>query len=294
MKTLASQITTRQLQGFAVFVLSNDEIELEVVPELGAKIISLKNLQTGREWLWHPKEGPKLFKNQIRDDFSTSPLVGIDECFPTIEPCSWQGRELPDHGEIWNAPWQVDTAALETGILKTKIRLKISPFEFDRSIELHGNEIRINYELRNLSAIEEKFVWALHPLLQLEAGDQLELPHSTRQLLNGETWIDAVTSVIPEKNCAKLFARPVSESWAAVQNKAGTDRLEFAWNSSENDTLGLWLTRGGWHGHHHFAIEPTNANSDSLAVAAEQEACGMVAGKGFAGWQLLIRVGSSL
>ncbi|MEJ0091694.1 MAG: hypothetical protein WDM80_18340 [Limisphaerales bacterium] len=294
MKALTNQFATRQLHGFMVFVLKNDEVELEIVPELGAKIISLKNLLTGRQWLWHPADGPKLFKNQFRDDFSISPLVGIDECFPTITPCSWRGRELPDHGEIWSTPWQVDAAALESGILKTKIRLKISPFEFERTIELQGREIRINYGLRNLSAIEEKFVWAMHPLLQLEPGDQLELPRSTRQLLNGETWVDAVTSLIPEKKCAKVFARPVSESWAAVQNQAGTDRLEFAWNASENNTLGLWLTRGGWHGHHHFAIEPTNADNDSLAVAARQDACGVVAGKGFVGWQLLIRVGLSL
>jgi len=294
MKALTNQLTKRQLQGFEVYALNNEEVELEIVPELGAKIISLKNLRTGREWLWHPAEGPRLFKNQIRDAFSTSPLVGIDECFPTIEPCSWQGRELPDHGEVWNTPWQVDGAAWENGILKTKARLRISPFEFERTIELQGNEIRINYGLHNLSAIEEKFVWAMHPLLRLEAGDQLELPHSTRQLLNGETWVDGVTSKIPEKKCAKIFARPVSESWAAVQNKAGTDRLEFTWNSSENDTLGLWLTRGGWHGHDHFAIEPTNADNDSLAAAARQEACGVVAGKGFVGWQLTIRIGLSL
>ncbi len=291
MKALTNQLTTRQLQGFTVYVLNNDEVELEVVPELGAKIISLKNLRTGREWLWHPPDGPRLFRNQFRDDFSTSPLVGIDECFPTIEPCSWQGRELPDHGEVWNAPSQVDNEARENGILKTKTCLKISPFEFERTVELHGNEIYIHYGLHNLSAIEEKFVWAMHPLLQLEAGDQLELPHSTRQLLNGEAWVDAVTSVIPEKNYAKAFACPVTESWAAVQNKAGTDRLEFVWNSSENNTLGLWLTRGGWHGHHHFAIEPTNAGNDSLAIAARQKACGVIAGKGFVSWQLIIRVG---
>ena len=104
-------------------MLNNNEIELAVVPELGAKIISLKNLRTGREWLWHPSEGLKLFTNQVRDDFSISPLVGIDECFPTIEPCSWQGRELPDHGEIWSVPWQVDGEAWDNGVLKTKTRL---------------------------------------------------------------------------------------------------------------------------------------------------------------------------
>src|SRR5258706_2720611 len=116
MKTLANQSAIRRLQGLAVHVLDNAEIALAVVPELGAKIISLKNLRSGREWLWHPPGGVKLFKNLPRDDFSTSPLVGVDECFPTIDPCSWQGRELPDHGEIWSVPWQVDGGAWENSI----------------------------------------------------------------------------------------------------------------------------------------------------------------------------------
>lgn len=291
MKALANQFAVRWLQGFAAYVLNNDEVELAVVPELGAKIISLKNRRTGREWLWHPPEGLKLFKNQVRDDFSTSPLVGIDECFPTINPCSWQERELPDHGEIWSVPWQVDSAAWADGILRTNIRLGISPFEFERSIELQGNEVRISYELHNLGASEESFLWAMHPLLRLEAGDELELPDSTRELLNGETWVDAVTSTIPDRNCAKIFARPVSEGWAAIHNQARGDRLEFAWDSAENNTLGLWLTRGGWHGHHHLAIEPTNADDDSLAVTAGRKNCGTVSGKSSVDWQLCLRVG---
>src|SRR5882672_4545281 len=131
----------RNEQGFSAHVLSSRKLRITVVPELGAKIISLKDLHTGREWMWHPRGGMKLFRNRPGDDFSQSPLVGADECLPTIMPCSWQGRDLPDHGEVWNAPWKVDSAAWENGILKTSVRLKISPFEFERTIELVENEI---------------------------------------------------------------------------------------------------------------------------------------------------------
>jgi len=291
MKALTNHLAVRQFQGFTVHVLNNDEVELALVPELGAKIISLKNLRTGREWLWHPKDTLKLFKNQPGDDFSAGPLVGMDECLPTIYPCSWRGRTLPDHGEVWNQPWQVDQAAWQNGRLTTSIRLKTSPFVFQRTIELHENEVRCNYRLSNLSATEEQFVWALHPLLQLAAGDELDLPDSTRELLNGETWVDDVTSAIPTMNCAKTFASPVSEGWAAIKNEKQGDRLEFIWDPAENNALGLWLTRGGWHGHHHFALEPTNANNDSLAVAAIRRQCGTIAGYGSTTWVLSLKVG---
>jgi hypothetical protein len=215
--------------------------------------------------------------------------VGIDECLPTIAPCRWQGRELPDHGELWNAPWSIDAAALEEGILKTRVKLLISPFELERTIELHESEIRINYQLNNYSNAQEHFLWALHPLLRLEAGDQLELPASTRALLNGETWADAIVSAVPEKNSAKAFAMPVSEGFAAIKNSKTGDYLEFEWNPAENNTLGLWLTRGGWHGHHHFALEPMNADSDSLLLATEKKHCGVIAGLSSTNWQLRIR-----
>jgi hypothetical protein len=55
--------------------------------------------------------------------------------------------------------------------------------------------------------------------------------------------------------------------------------------------LGLWLTRGGWHGHHHFALESTNAGADSLIAAVGREWCGILAGSGTATWQIRLRIG---
>lgn len=292
METLANPFSVRHQQGFEVYVLNNGNIELAVVPELGAKIISLKDLRTGRDWMWHPANGLKLFGNQLGDDFSRSPLVGVDECLPTIVPCSWQGRELPDHGEVWSASWEVDSNAWQSGALKTKVRLKLSPFVFERMIELVENEIRFNYRLKNLSIRDEAFVWAIHPLLRLQTGDQLELPVSTRALLNGTTWVDDVASAIPKARQAKVFAAGVKEGQAAISNQDTGDRLEFIWSVTENNTLGLWLTRGGWHGHHHFALEPTNADTDVLALAARQNNCGVVAASGFVTWNIMLRVGA--
>lgn len=143
MKSAPHCIAVRPQQGFETYWLNNGEVELAVVPDLGAKIISLKNLRTGREWMWHPSGGLKLFRNRPGGDFSQSPLVGADECLPTIAPCSRQGRELPDHGEVWSVPWEVDFGAAKNGIRKASVRLNISPFEFVRTLELHENEMTL-------------------------------------------------------------------------------------------------------------------------------------------------------
>ena len=136
MKAATNNLAVRLDQGFEVYALSNERVEVAVVPALGARIVSLKDLRTGREWMWHPDGGRRLFQNLTGDDFAGSPLVGMDECLPTIAPCSWQGRNLPDHGEVWALPWTVDARAWENGMLRTTVRLKISPFDFERTIEL--------------------------------------------------------------------------------------------------------------------------------------------------------------
>lgn len=278
-------------QGFEAFVLRNDRLEIVVVPELGAKIISLRNLRTGREWMWRPEAGMKLFRNRLGDDFSRSPLVGADELLPTVAPCSLHGRQLPDHGELWSASWEVDSQAWEGGVLKTSVRLPISPFEFERGIELHGARIRFGYLLRNRGSVEETYLWALHPLLRVQPGDRLRMPATTRALLNGEAWIDAVDAVVPDGGCSKVFAAPLTEGAAGVFNHATGDYLLLEWNAAENDTLGLWLTRGGWHGHHHLALEPTNGFPDPLVTAAEQKRCGTIPASGSRTWSLSLQIG---
>src|SRR6267378_2845899 len=291
MNVVGNSCAVRREQGFEVLVLSNQWVELAVVPELGARVISLKDLRTGREWLWHPTRERTLFRNGAGDNFESSPLVGVDECLPTIAPCFWQGRVLPDHGEVWAAAWTWDLEAWERGLLRTHTRLKISPFDFERTIELQENEVQLGYLLNNRAAVKEHFLWAMHPLLRLQIGDELELPASTRALLNGAAWIDALNSFNPKGNCEKIFAAPVTEGWVAISNPVTEDHLEFTWDAAANNTLGLWLSRGGWHGHHHFALEPANGEPDVLTVAAQRKSCGVVPAYGSVAWRVCIRVG---
>jgi hypothetical protein len=168
----------------------------------------------------------------------------------------------------------------------------ISPFRFERTVQLENNEIRLSYRLSNMSGNAESFLWALHPLLRLQPGDQLHLPDSSRVKFNGTAWIDAVDVAIPEALCAKSFAWSVCEGRAVIENSTTGDVLEFAWNPEQNPALGLWLTRGGWHGHHHFAIEPANGDHDSLATAAENGRCGTVAPRDTVGWEVSLCVKS--
>jgi hypothetical protein len=206
-------------QGFDVFGLRNEAVELALVPQLGAKVISLRNFVTGYEWMWGPPTGMKLFRNQVGDDFATSTMAGWDECIPTIAPCDWKGRKLPDHGEVWSVPWEFDLEAFDCAVLKTSVKLAVSPFYSERSIGLCGNELRLDSQLENLSNDPEEFLWAMHPLLPINDHSQLPLTEETSSALFGEQWLgpsncaaDALNDAVKLGHCG-LQAPNEKQAW---------------------------------------------------------------------------------
>jgi galactose mutarotase-like enzyme len=268
------------LQGFAGYGLRSNVLELLVVPELGARLLRLRSLCSGTEWMWHPPGAMRLFRNRLGDAFEHSTLAGADECVPTIAACEVAGRRLPDHGEAWASAWEIDEDAWSNGALRTRLKLPVSPFEFERCITMNAGTLRFEYRIRNLSRNEESFLWAFHPLFSLLSGDRIELPrHVCRVRINasvgyafaapcGErTWPEPFPSVRFDSlgsGCAKLVAdfSGCREAWSAIVR--GSRRLSICFDPSEIPYLGVWFTRGGWHGHTHAALEPTNAASDAL------------------------------
>ena len=97
------------LDGYEVWTGRTEVMEMAVVPELGSRIISLRNRKTGREWLVQP--AGVLETNGYASSFGKRDGSGWDEMFPTINACRypaypWEGTELPDHGEVWSIPWK--------------------------------------------------------------------------------------------------------------------------------------------------------------------------------------------
>lgn len=276
--------------GFAVYALRSHSAEVRVAA-LGAKIIGLKNLETGREWMWRPPGPLRLFRNEPGDAFDDSPLVGADECFPTISPCEWMGRALPDHGEIWGIPSVIDRHAWNQGFIRTSAHTPTSPFIFERTVRLHDNEVQLDYRVKSLSRNKEMFLWALHPLLKIKDGDRIELPKNTRSIriesagglpgmLRGSIrpWPEPVAGIDLESmdfsvygpGFVKLFAEPLNEGCATLANSCSGERLVFEFDTRQNGALGIWINRSGWNGYEHVALEPTNLASDSLADDALQ------------------------
>jgi len=307
-----AEVIRETRDGFACAGLRNDAVELLIVPQLGAKLISLINRATGRQWMWQSGKLPQLFDVPTGCGFADGPLLGADECLPTIAPCRWDGRDLPDHGEAWTEAWSLDDDALADGRLVTLLDLPISPLTIERAIHIDGSAVRFDYALANRSDCEQAYLWAFHPMMAIEPGDRIELPPSvtsvrTEQALGdtplgdrGDIWswptpkagIDFASLDLggPDR-AVKLFTEPLTVGHAAIVNDRTGDRVTFAFDAGELNTLGIWINRGGFDGYQHIALEPTNGAPDALDLAVnEWGRCASVAAGATKRWGFTLSV----
>jgi hypothetical protein len=132
-------------------------------------------------------------------------------------------------------------------------------------------------------------MWAFHPLMHIHDGDTLELP-GVRQVIT-ESAInvplggrgDMIPWPMPTEGVAlhhldfgrpdaalKLFTEKGAASSATVRNTHTGDALRFDFDPRRVDTVGVWLTRGGWNNYHHLAVEPGIGAPDPLDVAVTE------------------------
>ena len=282
-----SQVIREVRQGFDVLGLRDEHAEVRIIPELGAKVSSLVSLPCGREWMWSPP-GTRLFRNRTGDPFPDGTCIGADECLPTLAPCRWRGRELPDHGEAWAESWELDESALAESLVRVRLRLPVSPFEIERTVSLRDGVISLDYVLRNLGSEPEEYVWAFHPLMAMRTGDHLLLPPEVKSLRveaameadfgprgTALGWprpgpgIGLDRFELGRRAALKLFTDPLTQPLAAVRNSISGDYLVFQIAHGVTDAFGIWINRGAWQHSDIIAIEPTNGAPDALHLAVE-------------------------
>ncbi|MEM5947959.1 hypothetical protein WKV44_05335 [Spirochaetia bacterium 38H-sp] len=281
----------RIIEGFSAVGLRSRQAELLMVPQLGGRIVSLVGLKSGREWLWHREKQGWLWENNAGDDFALSPQAGIDECIPTVAPCCFKGRLLPDHGEVWYKGWELDSSALARGVICSRVVLDVSPFVFERCISIDSDgSFLLDYKLENWGIEDEPFIWSLHPLKSIKEGDYLVLPDEIDfirldgglgvPIQRGDVWaypepfsgIRLDRLQVPgdgSELCVKGFAGPLKHGWASVCNDNTADSIKISWDADVIPYLGIWINRG-LGGAHHVGLEPCTGIPDSLAIAANE------------------------
>jgi len=288
--------------GFDALDVTTGPIALTMLPQLGGKLIRLQDLRTGREWLW---QNPRLPHRRVPPgtSYSLADSGGWDECFPTVAACHYPAAPwpaLPDHGELWSQPAQLDLVQQpDRTLLRTRWQGSALPYIFERTITLQpeSSRLRFDYLLSNQADRELIGIWSAHPLLAIEQGMQLRLPPEARlhcwlslpaelridrhqlshppELRLGERRIDL--SRLPDGAAGiaiKLWSDPLQDGWASLHASDGA--LHFVWDATHLPQVAYWLNLGAYAGdggppYTNLGLEPCIGAQDSLAEAVERQ-----------------------
>ena len=306
--------------GLRLVQLANDRLVASFLPELGAKMSSLKSVSTGREFLLQPPDRPyrQATYGARFADFDTS---GFDECCPTVSECQYPtgefaGAVMPDHGDLWSTAWLCEIGDSE---LHFEARGTSLPYVLHKHVSLESNAIILRYEIESTGSREFAFLWSAHPLLAVEPGCRIVLPSEVSSVFvncsreerlgkygDGCGWPVARTTGGGEVNLAelttvnahtadKLFTSRLSEGECAFSYPY-SDELVFQFDPLLVPYLGIWICQGGWpspdHGHFTVALEPCTGRPDSLRESIKMGECDVLQPGQTKTWELRLEVRS--
>jgi len=288
-----AELTHRTWGDWPSVVLSTEAVELEVVSEVGARVVSLRDKRRDREWLVQGQKPRELEQMDWAEEgavFGGRESFGWDECLPTTAPCAdplTPGQDLRDHGDQWGrgAYLRVDHAA---GAVEHSWAEPRWDYRLHRRLSFADEETLLaEYAIESHAQVPLPIHWAQHPVLQVEPGSYIDLPevHSTvRSWQNGielpdqPAWPKALGL---DGETRDLACVRTGEGWAAVVYAQPRDgarvvtpdgaRLDFEWDQEFAPVLRVWLSYGGWppdgEPSEQIALEPCTSMHDDLAGA---------------------------
>jgi hypothetical protein len=313
-----SQTNVEDLNGL---VFENDTIKMTILPDLGAKVISLVLKANGHEYLWR-YPGRPLRLPEYDSTFTDYDISAWDECFPTIYPVPypldpWKGIQVPDHGEVWALPWRWEMQGEALRMWTHSIRFG---YHFERTFRLTDDgAIEIAYSATNPTAFPLHSLWSMHPFFNVTPTSRILLPTHTRirveaskyNRLGGfmaeHPWPRTVDTHglptdmgllgSPEQAINdKLYTTPLTQGWAALFDPQGEHYLAFTFDPREVPFLGICLIRGGWPvgGIPAFTaiLEPCKGWPDRLDLAMTQGASFEVPAGGECRWNVNLHLGT--
>jgi galactose mutarotase-like enzyme len=316
-----STISQTTWHGINAWTLENETLITVIVPEMGAKLVSLFDMRCQREWLVRPGNRP-FQKVPYGSPFTEQDMSGWDEMFPTIVACDYpapgahHGLPLPDHGEVWTLPWEVEQATDER--LTLTVNGPVLPYRLTRTAEyISPFVLQLSYRLVNHGQEAMPYLWSAHPQFACGPSAEVIFPPQVTEVCNSlpeaygwgipETrfsWKEAVKPNgdhiridqigSPSRHQArKFFVLPdVRTDWSGLVNRPSNDWLLMEWDSNLVPYLGLWIDEGAISAESVAAPEPMTGFYDSLAVAWDKKQVAMINPGASSDWKLSVRFGT--
>lgn len=169
--------------------LTTDQVILDVVPQLGGTVVSLRRREDDVELLWRTPWG-------LRPRGSLSVPGSSEAAMLDTYPGGWQslfpnaGETSIVHGVEWGADGEARLAPFSwtavSGAVVLRCRLVRSPFEVTKVISVRGSEVKVAETVTNVGGEPLEVMW----------GQQVVFG---QPLISAETVVDAeATTVYPD------------------------------------------------------------------------------------------------
>ncbi|PWU09833.1 MAG: hypothetical protein C5B50_26620 [Verrucomicrobia bacterium] len=290
-----------QVNGTPIVRLESAHLQVDVAPGVGGRVISIINKANGYEFLWRNSSLPLELKPS-GTEYDPNFYGGIDELLPNDMPEVIDGVACPDHGELWTTAlsWHCDGARSADSLVRANnTRLKFEgtlprfglKYERDMSLRADSPSLDCAYRITNVSAQPRHFLWKLHAALAVQAGDVIDCPARTGQVVDPNwsrykaleafawpTIEGQAANVIPAADGTVDFFYLFDLTEGQIAWRRPIQGLKFAYHFDPRVFPCAWLfaSYGGFNGHYTVVLEPCTAMPISVNEAAKRKQCSLL------------------
>jgi hypothetical protein len=276
-------------------ILENEKVRVVLIPEFGARILSLTYKPTEWEFAWHD---PRVPMGKPTREVEFENVSGFFDCVPTCEPCTFKGRKLPPAGEVAFEPWRVVKKEKRRGSIAVTMQRQcdVYPLMVRKSVTISRNEpvVKLDYKLTNLSEEVLEYHYSGHNTLRIEPTYRIVLPSEVTEVKRGMAVTDRLGNLgdeIPWPMTAdksgkaldlsmvgqpcdgtgeNLYTPKLKEAWCAAFNESRREAIGFSFQAEVLPYILVWINYGGWRDYYHMPLEPTTGRPDNLEVAVNE------------------------
>jgi hypothetical protein len=284
-----------QYRGLTALVLENELIRADIFPEAGAKIYNLVYKPLDYNLMWHHPRVPleRVPLGLPYDDYFSG---GWDELFPNDAPGPFGGLDLPDHGELWSRPWDVEVVRRDPEEVTVRLSRHnaVTTTFIEKWISLRAGEsvLRFRHRVVNLGKDRLDFLWKLHPAIVSSEHHRVDVPGRKGEYVSAEwsrlddadlvfdwphaTGADGTTAdlrfPLPISSGKRdfVYVTELEAGWCAVTDTRNEVGLGLTFPTRVFPSVWLFMPHGGWRDIQTIILEPCTAYPKDLAIAKRQ------------------------
>lgn len=283
---MSGELNHFTIDGVAIIRLESAQLQVDVAPSIGGRIVSLVEKTRGYDFLWR-NQNVSLRPLPSGAEYDPNFYGGIDELLPNDIPENINGLDCPDHGELWTTPLSWRQGG---GRLLLEGRLAQCELTYQREMSLRPDApcVDFKYRISNPTSRPQDFLWKLHAALAVQPGDIIDCPARKAQVVDPgwsrhqnlapfdwPKFKGSAVNVIPAPDGTMDFFYLFDLMEGRMSWQRPSQDLQFSYGFDRTMFPYTWMfaSYGGFGGHYTVILEPCTAMPISVNDAASKKQC---------------------